>query len=788
MVDCNVVVNVSGPLNHAWLSGDTLGVFTKSDNTFKAKSGDLMIEEVRWSTSMHNDEFMRRLVKHSFEIFSALQENTLQKSCINYSIHYRAALATCSNEIFSFIKNLDSIDEARAMHLTAEGKLIQTLELIWHLAELVFMQVLPCGYLAFSLCSWFYVQSQEAANCAREFLESVSKEQTDSVLIRDKLNKPKSLENNQHFWSTILSLVLQARCQEAASILVLHSNSNGRGLRSLRQLLSAMPVASDSEKEGIWTEYGAQFSQAWNYWQSECQHRMSSGEFEHVGGDAISIEYVKLIVNIISGRTSVWDDPRILEVTKGSRGWFFRFVSFIFYTDQMVNAEGLSKNLDRWLALTSKENSEPGSNFDQSVDAIITSIFRVDLLSFTHLSSEKLGNCWFIAHFTNLLNHIYPGIFNECLGGHKKGSVKPTSELNSSSYQGEEKVSIVESFLLSYVESLSSETCLLSIALGYLDYCKFGRPLQSTLLLRHARPVSTRATNWFISQAEIRGLHSTVEDIAKLNCRKYLNLSLQSNENTNHLIPVCAPTCMAVGWALFAHDYPTINRLAEISLARDCGFMNKDISDGDQKAAYSMCSEVSELAAIILGYFRTLPFNNESSSNNTPATQVSRLPLSPELAFLIRYSELQQCFNDGHVESAVDRLIDLLVTTSSGVSSTCNTDKQDWKNSSSLSIDLRIPTRLKIRLLSEVRHLLGRNRLRRDQVEVLISALVELRADLDINCNNTSINPEMHSLLTGIHMSLAKELASTFFNTCESITLTTPSVSPANSAVSLDWP
>ncbi|VDQ06234.1 unnamed protein product [Trichobilharzia regenti] len=201
------------------------------------------------------------------------------------------------------------------------------------------MPVLPCGYLAFSLCSWFYVQSQEAANCAREFLESVSKEQTDSVLIRDKLNKPKSLENNQHFWSTILS---------------------------------------------IWTEYGAQFSQAWNYWQSECQHRMSSGEFEHVGGDAISIEYVKLI---------------------------------------MVNAEGLSKNLDRWLALTSKENSEPGSNFDQSVDAIITSIFRVDLLSFTHLSSEKLGNCWFIAHFTNLLNHIYPGIFNECLGGHKKGKM-----------------------------------------------------------------------------------------------------------------------------------------------------------------------------------------------------------------------------------------------------------------------------------------------------------------------------------------------------------------------------
>ncbi|CAH8857132.1 unnamed protein product [Trichobilharzia szidati] len=786
MVDSNVVVGVSGLLNHAWLSGNTLGVFRKSNDTLKPKSGDLMIEEVKGSTSMHNDEFMRRLVKNSFGVFLALQKDTQRKSCINYSIHYRAALAACSNEIFSFLNNSDSIDEARAMHLTAEGKLIQTFELLWHLAELVFIQVLPCGYLAFSLCSWFYVQSQEAANCAREFLKSATKDQTDSVLIRDKLNNPKSLENNKHFWPTVLSLVLQARCQDAASLLVLHSNSNGRGLRSLRQLLSAMPVASDSEKEGIWTEYGAQFSQAWNYWQSECQHRMSSGEFEHVGGDAVSIEYVKLIVNIISGRTSVWDDPRILEVTKGSRGWYFRFVSFVFYTDQLVNVEGLSKNLDRWLALTSKENTEPGSNFDQSVDAIITSIFRMDLFSFVRISSEKLGNWWFIAHFTNLLNHMYPGILNECLGGYKKGSVKSTSELSGSSYQGEKGVSIVEFFLLGYVESLSSETCLLSIALGYLDHCKSGRTLQSTLLLRHARPVSNRATNWFIIQAQIRGLHSTVEEIARLNCRRYLNLSLQSNESTNHLIPVYASTCMAVGWALRAHDYPTVNRLAEISLARDCGFMNKDISDGDQKAAaYSVNSEVSKLAAIIRGYFRTLPVSESSSNTAQTTTQISRLPLSPELAFLIRYSELQQCFNDGHVESAVDRLIDLLVT-SSGVSSTSNTDKQDWTNSSSLSIDLRIPTRLKIRLLSEVRHLLGRNRLRRDQVEVLISALVELRADLDMNCNNTSINTEMHSLLTKIHMSLAKELASTFFSPCESIPLT-PSESP-NSAVSLDWP
>lgn len=94
------------------------------------------------------------------------------------------------------------------------------------------------------------MQSQEAANRAREILDSANREQSGHILLHDKLNNLKSWETNKDFWPTVLSLVLQARCQEAASLLVLHSNSNGRGLRSLRQLLASMPVASHAEKEG----------------------------------------------------------------------------------------------------------------------------------------------------------------------------------------------------------------------------------------------------------------------------------------------------------------------------------------------------------------------------------------------------------------------------------------------------------------------------------------------------------------------------------------------------------
>ncbi|CAH8549090.1 unnamed protein product [Heterobilharzia americana] len=727
----SVIVGVKGSLNHVWLSANELGIFKKCNVTASSSSDDLVIEEVRWGTSMYNDEFMRRFAKSSYEIFAALQKNTDQNLFINYSVQYRGTLAACSNEISTFLKFFDDIGDARLMHLTAQGNLIQTFELLWHLAELVFIQVSPSGYLALSLCSWFYLQSQEAANCAREFLEAANREQTSHVLLRDKLNNLKSFETNKHFWPTVLSLVLQAKCQEAAGLLVLHSNSNGRGLRSLRQLLASMPIASRAEKEGTWAEFGVQFSQAWNYWQAECEHRLSSGEFDHVGGDTTSVDYIRLIVNILSGRTSVWDDPRILEVTRGPRGWFFRFVSFVFYTDQLVTVDGLSSDLDRWLALTSKGNPEPGSNFDQSVDALITSIFRVDIFSFVRISNKS---------------------------------------------------SLVEFFLLGYAESLASESSLLPIALGYLDHCKSGRALQSALILKHAVPVSTRATNWFISQAKVRGLHSTSEELAKLNCRRYLSLSLHSSENSSHTISRCVPTCIAVGWALLAHDYPIVSRLAEISLARDCGFTNKDISDGDRRIFPPASTEVAELAAIILGFCRGSSFS-EPSSNSAKTTEISHLQLSPELAFLVRYAELQQCFNDGDCEGAVDRLIDLLLT-SPGGSLIYNSNDQNSMTSSS-GAGLRIPTCLKVRLLGEVRHLLGRKCLRRDQVEVLITALVELRSDLDMNLNNSSASNDMHSLLTTIHISLARELASTFFTTCSSIPLT-PSLSPS-SAVSATW-
>ncbi|KAF6780265.1 hypothetical protein AHF37_00234, partial [Paragonimus kellicotti] len=478
---------------------------------------------------------------------------------------------------------------------------------------------------------------------------------------------------------------------------------------------------------GSWNKCGAAFSQAWNYWQSECNRRFSSGEFEHAGGDPESTRGMKLILSILAGIPSVWEDPVIVQATGGSQAWYFRFVSFLFYTDQLVTVDGLSGQLDRWLSYNAM--SEPESGLDKVVDILVTNIFRLDFQSFFYAASEKLvDNWWFVAHFTNLLHRAYPDVL--------------FCSANAN--------------VPSKMEENASDTSLLSIALGYLDYCETGRERQSTLLLTHANPVSTRATNWFVGQAHSRGLQSTGEQLCRVAARRLLPLVFQ--ESYHQSLSSFLPSCAALGWALSARDYFVVNRLAEQTLARDDG-LHTDVA----ATCPRLPIEIAEMAAVVLGFFSDRSFGDPGNGTSTSqlAKESNKLCFSPELAFLVRYAELQQCFNDGDVTSAVDRVIDLLVT-SSGSSNSVSSVGPSGKSCLSFGGCSRISMRLRLRLLTEIRHLLGKHCIRRDQVELLIAALIDLRCDFQANLDGQS--DKLSTLLSRLHVLLARELASTLLS------------------------
>ncbi|KAF8566366.1 hypothetical protein P879_06219 [Paragonimus westermani] len=745
-------VDSSGLLGHCWGSGNRLLVYSRPECVKPGSAQAAPIHEVRCGgVFMSCNEFTRRLAKTSFDIFCAIQKNTDPERCFTFSMQYRAALAVCSQEILQFLKLYGEADEAKIMHMTAQYDLIQRLELIWHLAELVFIQAFPSGHLAYNLCSWFHVQSQEAADDARILIEKASGPQA------PQLDSRVRAEEDTRFWPTVLSLVLQARPHEAASVLALHSHANSRGLRSLRQLLIAMPIASHTRSKGSWNKCGAAFSQAWNYWQSECNRRLSSGEFEHAGGDPESARGMKLILSILAGVPSVWEDPMIVEATGGSQAWYFRFVSFLFYTDQLVTVDGLSGQLDRWLS--NNAIPDPESGLDKVVDILVTNIFRLDFQSFFYAASERLvDNWWFVAHFTNLLHRAYPDVLFCSTNTSMPSKMEENDyQLSVTRHSGSHCAPLLpDYFLVAYVEALASDTSLLSIALGYLDYCETGRQRQSTLLLIHANPVSTRATNWFVGQANSRGLHSTSEQLCRVAARRLIPLVFQ--EDYPQSLSSFLPSCAALGWALAARDYCVVNRLAEQTLARDDG-LHTDVATTCPRLSI----EIAEMAAIVLGFFSDQTCADPSSAKPTSqlAKESNKLCFSPELAFLVRYAELQQCFNDGDASSAVDRVIDLLVT-SSGSSSSVSSMGPPAKSCLSFGGCSRISLRLRFRLLAEIRHLLGKHCIRRDQVELLIAALIDLRCDFQASLDGHS--DKLSTVLSRLHVLLARELASTFLS------------------------
>ncbi|KAF6778016.1 hypothetical protein AHF37_02600 [Paragonimus kellicotti] len=138
-------VDSPGLLGHCWGSGNRLLVYSLPERVKSGSAQAAPIHEVRCGgVFMSCNEFTRRLARTSFGtssyIFCAIQKNTDPERCFTFSMQYRAALAVCSQEILQFLKLYEDADEAKIMHLTAQYDLIQRLELIWHLAELVFIQ------------------------------------------------------------------------------------------------------------------------------------------------------------------------------------------------------------------------------------------------------------------------------------------------------------------------------------------------------------------------------------------------------------------------------------------------------------------------------------------------------------------------------------------------------------------------------------------------------------------------------------------------------------------------
>ncbi|VDN11512.1 unnamed protein product [Dibothriocephalus latus] len=122
----------------------------------------------------------------------------------------------------------------------------------YHIRDAGHVQVSPPGHLAYNLASWHFVQSQEAANIARNILATCGRTHDMYSVFDDPGN-----ELFIQFWPTALTLVLQARTIEAAALLAVHPSANSAAFRNIRQLLNNMPLSESRSPFSAGSEIGS---------------------------------------------------------------------------------------------------------------------------------------------------------------------------------------------------------------------------------------------------------------------------------------------------------------------------------------------------------------------------------------------------------------------------------------------------------------------------------------------------------------------------------------------------
>ncbi|VDL85660.1 unnamed protein product, partial [Schistocephalus solidus] len=608
----------------------------------------------------------------------------------------------------------------------------------------------------YSLVSWHFVQSQDAANIARNILATCGRTRETYSFFADTGD-----ELFTRFWPTVLTLVLQARTIEAAALLAAHPSANSTAFRSIRQLLNNMPfsesgssVSAAETMEDATTRRGA-----WEFWQRTCFQRLSEGDFGQGSGDSSSeMSYLHLIASILAGRQAIWDDVRIVEACGQPNNWYFRLTAWIFYTARFVGPDLLLPLVEQWRQTYPPQTKSPNSPLDEVIDKLVISIFSADIISLLNTAGEKFSNWWLVAHMSNFLKRLCPKIFESEVS---QGNVNPIKEsvhvkledISTDDIDGARVYSLLSDFFLfGYAESLASEPGLLSVALGYLDYCSSAaaaRGAQASLIAQ------------LIQEARRRGLHNTADEIARVkvaSLRPLMNLFDAASGSQQPVVSVSrtdnagtvSPVCSALGWAILAQNRDLVTQLVTRLLWAGMPRLGSLVSF---QLSWKRSRCVREVATIVSCLF------------GGGCHQIW-LALSPEIAFLVRYAELQQILVDKKIQAAVNTVLDLLTANSvsdGSVFEKPNKSKELDSTACQRKWSPHLPVHFQLHLLMLIKpHLTDVSCLRRDQIELLTVMVTDLRASIGLMLLDRSLDPNVAALndwFFGLHDLLARARA-----------------------------
>lgn len=171
---------------------------------------------------------LRKLVNESNGVFAAVQALIKEKKAdhktelFKLSIQYRSIIRACLENLQEeLIKSNNEKEELQGL-----VTIFYSIECIWHLCEILFVNSMPANLVLSQLLDWIRFHFPKH-------------ERNAALLLSGDLNR---LELNPEFWTTVFGSLLQGRVKVARALLKQHSSADSQSFKVIDQMLKSMPL------------------------------------------------------------------------------------------------------------------------------------------------------------------------------------------------------------------------------------------------------------------------------------------------------------------------------------------------------------------------------------------------------------------------------------------------------------------------------------------------------------------------------------------------------------------
>ncbi|XP_076272929.1 nuclear pore complex protein Nup75 isoform X2 [Rhynchophorus ferrugineus] len=474
-------------LGASWLPINQIAVFPHQQRSIREKdvpsnfasNNPSSIFSVRHNIILFHP-ILRKLVNESNATFIAVQScvaskpSDLKGDVLKLSRQYRSIIRACLENLQDEISKSKVNNEERD-ELQNYITIFYSIECIWHLCEILFIDVIPGNIVLPYLLDWvrFHFPRHER-NAALLLSGDIS-----------------ALELNENYWPTVFGNLLQGRIKVVRTLLKQNSAADTPIFQSVDQLLKAMPTYNIINSISV-----NEFNLQWRHWTMDIQLKIDAKQF-------INNHNLDLLMRLIVGEEEAW-----AEIQSNCEAWYEFLAGWLFYTEPAVKTFELGQFAKHSISkMRLKDHLK-------HLDRVLLAAMEFDLLEVIKEIQLMTENGWFVTHLTDILHH--------------SGRLS-TLENEVENFACDK---LRESFILEYGTTLIGHSSLWEVGLSYLDFCP-NNGVHAIELLLPRIPFNTEVkANKLIREAKNRELNHVAQSICKIQGMKCLKRGRLGNALT----------------------------------------------------------------------------------------------------------------------------------------------------------------------------------------------------------------------------------------------------------------